>query len=139
MSDGRSFNERVIDEFPANGGKVGGPFAGATMLLLTTTGAKTGKRTVSPLVCSPEDGRYLIYASAAGADRHPAWYHNLVANPVVTVEVGTESFPARATVITGEDRDRLYAEQVARAPGFGDYQAKTPRVIPVVELRRVSE
>ncbi|HEV2527323.1 MAG TPA: nitroreductase family deazaflavin-dependent oxidoreductase [Thermomicrobiales bacterium] len=136
MAEGKSFNERIIEEFRANGGKVGGPFEGAPMLILTTTGARSGRSLVTPLVSTPEADRWLIYASAAGADRHPDWYHNLVANPEVTVEVGTETFPARATVITGDERDRLYAEQVQRMPGFGGYQAKTSRVIPVVELRR---
>lgn len=137
MSVANDFNRQVVEEFRANGGKVGGPFAGGTLLLLTTTGAKSGKQTVAPLACTVDGDRWLVYASAAGRDQHPAWYHNIVANPDVTVEFGTETFTARAMVITGAERDRLYAEQVKRAPGFGEYQAKTSRVIPVVALDRV--
>ena len=136
MTDGKSFNERIIDEFRSNDGKVGGPFEGATMLILSTTGAKTGRALETPLVTTPASDRWLVYASAAGAPKHPSWYHNLIANPDVTVEVGTETFPATARVITGGQRDRLWAEQVERAPGFGEYQAQTSRLIPVVELRR---
>ncbi len=134
MTDMVDFNKQVIQEFRANGGKVGGPFEGASMLILHTTGAKSGRELVTPLVCHVEGDRLLIYASKGGADDNPAWYHNLVANPDVTVERGTETLPMRATVITGEERDRLYAEQVVRAPGFGEYQAKTARIIPVVAL-----
>lgn len=137
MRAANSQNQQIVDEFRANGGKVGGQFAGATLLLLTTTGAKSGKQTVSPVVCTVDGDRLLIYASAAGRPNNPAWYHNLVANPLVTVEFGTETFPARATVITGAERDRLWAEQVARALGFADYERKTTRTIPVVALDRV--
>lgn len=136
MRAANSQNQQIVDEFHANGGKVGGQFAGATLLLLTTTGAKSAKQTVSPVVCTIDGDRMLIYASAAGRPNNPAWYHNLVAKPDVTVEFGTETFSARATVITGAERDRLWAEQVARAPGFGDYQRKTARTIPVVALTR---
>ena len=137
MRAANSQNQQIVDEFRANGGKVGGQFAGATLLLLTTTGAKSGKQTVSPVVCTVDGDRLLIYASAAGRPNNPAWYHNLVANPDVAVEFGTETFLARATVITGAEQDRLWAEQVARAPGFGDYERKTTRSIPVVALDRV--
>lgn len=133
MSD---WNTQIIEEFRANKGKVGGPFEGAHMLLLTTTGAKTGKRHVTPLVYLPDGDRLVIIASAAGAPKHPAWYHNLVANPQVTVEVGEDSFEATAVVITGEERDQLYARQVEIMPGFAEYQAKTTRVIPVIALQR---
>ena len=136
MSASNNYNQQIVDEFRANGGKVGGPFAGGTLLLLTTTGAKTGRKTTSPLATTVDGDRFLIYASAAGSDRNPAWYHNLVANPDVTVEFDTETFPAHATVITGPERDRLFAEQAERAPGFGDYQRKTSRAIPVVALTR---
>ena len=136
MSDLLSQNQRTVDEFRANGGVVGGYFAGATLLLLTTTGAKSGKQTVSPVICTVDGDRLLVYASAGGGPSHPAWYHNLVANPEVTVEFGTETFPARATLVTGAERDRLWDEQVARAPGFGDYQRGNRRVIPVVALER---
>ena len=137
MTDMVDFNQQVIADFRANGGKVGGMFEGAPVLILHTVGAKSGRAIVSPLVFHAEGGRYLIYASAGGADRHPAWYHNLVANPDLTVEVGIETVPMRATVVTGAERDRLFAEQVERAPGFGDYQRKTSRVIPVIALDRI--
>lgn len=130
-------NQRIIDEFHANGGRVGGHFAGTTLLLLTTTGSKSGNEFVSPVMCIEEGDRFLIYATAAGRPNHPAWYHNLVASPEVAVEYGTETFPARATVITGPERDRLWAEQVARVPSFGAYQEKTTRTIPVVALDRI--
>lgn len=130
-------NQRIVDEFRANGGKVGGRFAGGTLLLLTTTGAKSGRQTVSPVMCTVDGDRFLIYASAAGRPNNPAWYHNVIANPEVTVEFGTETFPARATEITGPERDRLWDEQVARAPGFGEYQRNTSRIIPVVALERI--
>ena len=136
MSAANDQNQRIIDEFRATGGKVGGHFAGTPMLLLTTTGAKSGKQTVSPMVCTVDGDRLIVYASAAGRPHNPAWYHNLVADPAVTVEYGTERFPARATVVTGAERDRLWDAQVARAPGFGAYQRGTTRVIPVVALER---
>ena len=135
-TDMKSFNQQVIEEFRANGGKVGGQFEGAPMLVLTTIGAKTGRRLTSPLVYAKDGERLLIFASKAGAPTNPAWYHNLVANPTVTVEVGTETFEARAAVVTGDERDRLYAEQAKRMPGFAAYQEKTTRVIPVVALER---
>ena len=134
MSD---FNTQVIEEFRGNEGKVGGGFNGAPMVLLTTTGAKSGKRTTTPLVYLKEGDRVYIFASMAGAPTNPAWYHNLMANPRVSVEIGAESYEADAQVITGDERDRLFAAQVAVMPGFGEYQANTTRVIPVVELRRV--
>ena len=135
-SDMKTFNQQIIEEFRANAGKVGGQFEGAPMLLLTTTGAKTGRRLTSPLVYAQDGDRLLVFASKAGAPTNPAWYHNLVANPTVTVEVGAETFEARATVVTGEERDRLYAEQAKRMPGFATYQQNTTRVIPVVALER---
>jgi deazaflavin-dependent oxidoreductase (nitroreductase family) len=133
MSD---FNTQVIEEFRGNEGKVGGGFNGAPMVLLTTTGAKSGKRTTTPLVYLKEGDRVYIFASMAGAPTNPAWYHNLVANPRVSVEIGAESYEADAQVVIGGERDRLFAAQVAVMPGFGEYQAKTTRVIPVIELRR---
>jgi deazaflavin-dependent oxidoreductase (nitroreductase family) len=135
MSD---FNQQIMDEFRANDGKVGGGFDGAPMVLLTTTGAKSGNRRTNPLVCLVEGDRVYIFASKAGAPTNPAWYHNLVANPRVTVERGSETYEADAVVVTGPERDRLFAAQASVMPGFADYQAKTSRVIPVVELRRVS-
>ncbi len=136
MADPNDWNSKIIDEFHANGGKVGGPFEGAPLLLLTTTGAKSGQRRTTPLVYMPNADRMFIFASKAGAPTNPDWYHNLVAHPQVTVEVGTETFEATAVVITGEERDRLYALQAKRNPGFAEYQTKTTRKIPVVELER---
>ena len=130
------WNSKIIEEFHANGGKVGGPFEGAPLLLLTTTGAKSGQRRTTPLVYMPDGDRMIIFASKAGAPTNPDWYHNLVAHPQVTVEVGTETFEAQAIVITGEERDRLYAQQAARNPGFAEYETKTTRLIPVIALER---
>ena len=138
MSIANDQNQQIVDEFRANGGKVGGRFVGSTLVLLTTTGAKSGRQTISPVMATVDGDRVLVYASAAGRPNNPAWYHNVVANPEVTVELGTETFPARATEITGPERDRLWAEQVARAPGFGAYERMTSRTIPVVALERVS-
>ena len=133
MSD---WNTGIIEEFRANAGKVGGPFEGAPMLLLHHVGAKSGTRRVNPLVYLPDGDRYVIIASKGGAPKHPDWYHNLVANPETTIEVGTETIPVRAEVITGEERDRLYARQAADRPAFAEYQAKTKRRIPVIALTR---
>lgn len=132
----KSFNQQIIEEFRANEGKVGGPFAGAPMVLLSTTGAKSGQERTTPLVYTSDGSRLIVIASAAGADNHPAWYHNLVANPNVTLEVGTERFPARASVVDEPERGRLYAQMAAMMPGFNAYQEKTSRTIPVVRLER---
>lgn len=134
MSD---WNTGIIKEFRENEGKVGGQFEGAPMLLLTTTGAKTGHERTSPLVYLADGDRMFIIASAAGADKHPAWYHNLLANPTVGIELGTEKFKAVATPLAAEERDLYFAKQVEVMPGFAEYQEKTSRVIPVVELRRL--
>ncbi len=140
MTNINGWNRQIIEEFHTNAGKVGGPFEGKPLLLLTTTGAKSGKRHTTPLAYLLDGDRQLVFASKAGAPTHPDWYHNLVAHPEVTVEVGngseTEIFEATATVITGEERDRLYAKQVEVFPGFAEYQAKTSRLIPVVALER---
>lgn len=130
------FNAQVINEFRANEGKVGGMFEGARMVLITTTGAKSGRQVTSPLVFLPDGERIVLIASNGGADKHPAWYHNLRANPELTVEIGTESYPAKAEVVTGTERDELYARMVEIMPGFGEYQAKTSRLIPVVAVYR---
>jgi len=135
-TDRSDFNRRIIEEFRANAGTVGGPFEGAPMLLLHHVGAKSGTRRVNPLVYLPDGDRYVIIASKGGAPKHPDWYHNLVANPETTIEVGTETIPVRAEVITGEERDRLYARQAADRPAFAEYQAKTKRRIPVIALTR---
>lgn len=131
------FNQKVIEEFRANAGKVGGPFEGADLLLLTTTGAKSGRRVTTPVMYLEDGDRLVVIASKAGADHHPAWFHNLRANPGVTVEAGTDTFQARASVVDPPERDRLYARMVEKAPGFAEYEEKTSRVIPVVALERV--
>jgi deazaflavin-dependent oxidoreductase (nitroreductase family) len=139
MSSMNDFNQGIIEEFRANKGAVGGGFAGAPVVLLHTTGAKTGSARVNPLVTLPGDeGTLYVFASAAGAPKHPDWYHNLVAHPEVEVEFGEETFAATATAVTGPERDRLYAEQVTRMPGFAEYEekAKATRTIPVVALTR---
>jgi deazaflavin-dependent oxidoreductase (nitroreductase family) len=127
-------NQAVIREFRANQGRVGGGFEGAPLLLLHTRGAKSGAERVHPVMYLAFEGRTYVFASKAGADSHPDWYHNLLAHPEVEVELGGATRSARANPVTGAERDRIYAEQVQRIPGFGEYQAKTNRVIPVVEL-----
>jgi deazaflavin-dependent oxidoreductase (nitroreductase family) len=134
MSDVQDWNHKIIEEFRANGGNVGGPFAGAPVLLLHTTGAKTDLERVNPMMYLDLDRRRYVFASKAGADTNPDWYWNLVANPGVTAEVGTETYDAAAVPVTGNDRDRIYAEQARRYPGFAEYEQKTSRTIPVVEL-----
>ncbi|MGA2836060.1 MAG: nitroreductase family deazaflavin-dependent oxidoreductase [Acidimicrobiales bacterium] len=131
------FNAQVIDEFRANGGKVGGPFAGATIVILTTTGARSGEPRTNPVVCRTEGDAIYVFASKAGAPTNPDWFHNLVAHPVVTVELGTDTFEARAVVAEGDERDRVYAAQAADFANFAEYQAATDRVIPVVRLDRI--
>ena len=128
----------LITDFRANGGKVtSGPFAGRPVLLLTTTGARSGQPRLAPVVYSRDGEHYVIVASKGGAPTHPAWYHNLLAHPLVTVEVGSETFPARARVTEGAERDRLFAERAAASPNFAEYQRRTARVIPVVVLERL--
>lgn len=136
-SEINDFNAKVIDEFRANAGVVGGYFAGAKVVLLTHTGAKSGVRRTTPLVCSIDDGKVVVIASMGGAPTHPAWYHNLVAHPEVTVEVGTDTYQARAVEATGDERRRLFDQQAAIMPQFKDYEAKTTRTIPVFVLEPV--
>lgn len=131
-------NRTVIAEFRANGGKAGGMFEGAALVLVHHTGARSGKARISPLVYYSEGDRVYIFGSKGGADHHPSWYHNLVANPKITVELGTETFPAVARVLTGTERDEIYTKQAALAPQFAEYQRNTTRTIPVVELERVA-
>ncbi len=137
MSD-EDWNTKIMREFRANHGKVGGPFEGSTLLLLTTTGAKSGTRRTVPLGYMPEDGRLYVFGSNSGGPRNPDWLHNVIANPGVTVEVGDETFEARATVIEGDDRDQVFARQAERVPQFGEYQEQTTRVIPVIALERTA-
>ncbi len=135
--DPGDFNRQLIGEFRTNEGKVGGMFAGAPLLLLTTTGAKSGQAHVVPLVYTVDDGHMVVMGSKGGASTHPDWYHNVRANPNVTVEVGTETFPARTTVAEGEERQRLFDQMAAQMPGFAEYQRNTTREIPVVVIERV--
>lgn len=138
MSDTNNFNHKIITEFRENGGKVGGYFANASLLLLTTTGAKSGHARTSPLAHTTDGERIIIAASKAGADTNPDWYHNLLAHPVATVELGNERFQTRAVIITEEpERTRLYSKMIEIMPGFADYETKTSRKIPVVVLERV--
>jgi deazaflavin-dependent oxidoreductase (nitroreductase family) len=130
------FNDTIIAEFRAHHGQVGGQFEGAPLLLLHTTGARSGQERVNPMMYLPDGDRLLVFASKAGSDDHPAWYHNLVAHAEVTVEVGDETYAATASPLEGAERDAKYAEQAARYPGFAEYQEKTSRVIPVVALTR---
>jgi deazaflavin-dependent oxidoreductase (nitroreductase family) len=132
----KAFNAGIIEEFRANGGKVGGQFEGAPMVLLTTTGAKSGKSRLSPLAHMPIDGKIYIVGSYAGADIHPAWVHNLRANPRAHIEIGTDAYDVDARELPREERDAVWAHIASAAPGFADYQTKTSRVIPLFELQR---
>jgi deazaflavin-dependent oxidoreductase (nitroreductase family) len=128
------FNAKVIEEFRANEGRVGGNFAHLPLLLLHHTGAKTGTERVNPLAYLRDDGRYAIFASKAGAPEDPQWYRNLMANPNASIEVGTQQIDVVASEATGEERDRLYRTQAERVPQFVDYEQKAGRTIPVVLL-----
>jgi len=130
------FNQAVITEFRANNGKVGGQFANIPLLLLTTIGAKSGQPRINPLAYTTDGDRIIILASKAGAPTNPDWYHNLIANPTVTVEIGNERFQAQATMAQGQERERLYAQVLERLPWFADYQQKTSRQIPIIILER---
>lgn len=134
--DFNAWNKTIIDEFRGNAGKVGGTFAGATVLLLHTTGAKSGAERTNPLVYLPDGDRWVIIASKGGAPKNPDWYHNIVAQKDMTIEVGTESVDVEAEEVTGPERDALYARQVARFASFGDYEKATARKIPVIRLTR---
>ncbi len=134
--DMSAFNTQLIEEFRANGGKVGGMFAGAPLLLLTTTGAKSGQPRTAPLVYTIDDGKWVIIASKGGAPTHPDWFHNLRAHPDVTIEVGTDTFSVRASIPEGDERQRLYDQMAAQMPNFAEYQRNTTRQIPIVLLER---
>jgi deazaflavin-dependent oxidoreductase (nitroreductase family) len=137
MADERqNWNQKIIDEFHENAGKVGAPFEGIPLLLLHTTGARTGAERVNPLAYQPVDGSFVVFASKGGAPANPDWFHNLRAHPDVTVEVGTDTLPVRARVATGEERERIWTRQKERHPAFADYEQKTSREIPVVVLER---
>ncbi len=137
MADMREFNEKLIEEFRANDGKVSGSFASAPLILITHTGAKTGTKRTSPLVFTRDGDRIVLIASKGGAPTHPHWYLNMTANPQVTVELPGETFEARVTEVTGEERDRLYDAQAAQMPNFADYANATDRKIPVLVLDRI--
>jgi len=132
----KAFNKNIVDEFRANGGKVGGPFEGATLLLLTTTGAKSGQPRLAPLAYLTIDDKMIIVGSKAGADTNPDWVHNVRANPRAHVEVGSDAYDVTVRELPSEERDATYPKVVELAPGFGEYQAKTSRVIPLFELQR---
>ncbi|MGE0057744.1 MAG: nitroreductase family deazaflavin-dependent oxidoreductase [Dehalococcoidia bacterium] len=128
------WNNNVMAEFRANGGKVGGVFENMPLLILHTKGAKSGNEHQTPLVYMEDEGKYVIFASQGGAPKHPSWYHNLVANPDVTIEVGTETKEASASVAPQPLRDELYNRNSDKHPQFKEYEAKTTRLIPVVIL-----
>jgi deazaflavin-dependent oxidoreductase (nitroreductase family) len=137
MAELQDFNQRVIREFRANEGQVSGQLAHMPVLLLTMTGARSGRTLTKPLVYTTDGERLVVIASFAGAPQHPAWYHNLVANPEATVEVGSERFRVRATVTSGEERQRLFNRQAQQMPIFVEYQQKTTRQLPVIVLTRI--
>jgi len=141
----QEYNQRIIEEFRTNEGNVGGPFAGAPMVLLTSTGANSGRPHTTPLVylreVDPTGGpgdRIYVFGSMGGAPKHPAWYHNLKAHPEATVEVGTDRYLVRAVIMKGEERDRLFQNQASLRPQFAEYQQRTTRTIPVIALERVT-
>jgi deazaflavin-dependent oxidoreductase (nitroreductase family) len=140
MADPGDFNDKIVAEFRANGGKVGGRFEGANLLLLHHTGARTGTQRVSPLAYLPVGSTYAIFASKAGAPVNPAWYHNLLANPETAIEIGTEKIKVRARVAEPAERDVIYERQKERAPQFADYEVRAAkhRKIPVVVLDPVN-
>ncbi len=137
MSSPNDWNKHVIEEFRANGGKVGGQFEGANLLLLHTLGAKSGQERISPLVYFKDGEHYVIVASKGGAPTNPDWYYNIVAHPDVELEVGTERFKAHATVAERQERDRIFNEIAQKAQGFAKYQENTSRIIPIILLERV--
>jgi deazaflavin-dependent oxidoreductase (nitroreductase family) len=128
------FNRRNIEEFRANHGRLGGQFEGAPVLLLHSTGARSGEERINPMMYMADGDRYLVFASAAGRDRNPAWYHNLIAQPDARIEVGDGSIDVHAVELEGAERDEKYAIQAERYPGFADYERKTTRKIPVLAL-----
>jgi deazaflavin-dependent oxidoreductase (nitroreductase family) len=135
--DFTEFNKKIIEEFRANKGVVGGQFAGAPMLLLTTTGAKSGRSHTTPLVYSKDGDHIVVIASKAGDPTNPAWYHNLKAHPTVKLEVGAQSFEAKAVITSGDERERLFNAQAAQMAVFNDYKKKTTRQIPVIKFQKM--
>ncbi|MEN9564365.1 MAG: hypothetical protein RIR73_2609 [Chloroflexota bacterium] len=137
MNSVNDWNKKIIEEFRANHGKVGGNFEGKALLLLHTKGAKSGQERVNPVACVQDGDRYVVIASKAGAPTNPDWYYNVVANPITTVEVGAETLNVQAAVAEEPERSRLYNKMVEVMPGFGEYREKTTRVIPVIVLTPV--
>jgi deazaflavin-dependent oxidoreductase (nitroreductase family) len=137
MNNSINWNQAIIDEFRANSGKVGGRFEGRTLLILHTVGAKSGQERINPTAYVRDGDRLVIIASKGGAPSNPDWYYNILANPLVTVEVGTEKFQAQAEITQEPERTRLFNLMVGMMPGFADYQQKTTRVIPVITLTRI--
>jgi deazaflavin-dependent oxidoreductase (nitroreductase family) len=137
MPAASDWNTKIIEEFRANEGKVGGPFAGSTLLLLHTVGARTGQPRVNPVMYQAVGSSYAIFATKAGAPTHPAWYHNLLAHPQVSVEIGSQTVPLVARVAEGAERDRIWTAQKRDHPGFADYETRTTRQIPVIVLEMV--
>jgi deazaflavin-dependent oxidoreductase (nitroreductase family) len=136
-AEGRDWNAEVIAEFRANGGEVAAPFDDPPpMLLVHTIGARSGKEHVVPMRCLPDGEALYVFASAHGSDRNPDWYHNIVANPDITIEKGTETIPVRATEVFGEERDVIFARHAARFPIFAEYAGRLDRIIPVIRLDR---
>lgn len=134
MTEAQDRNAPIINEFRANQGQIGGPFQDSTLLLLHSTGARTGQERVNPVMYQKVDGGYAIFASNRGRPTNSDWYYNLVANPEATIEVGTETIPVTARVAESEERERIWAEQKRRAPGFAQYEKTANRIIPVVVL-----
>jgi deazaflavin-dependent oxidoreductase (nitroreductase family) len=134
------FNQKIIEEFRTNEGRVGGPFEGAPLVLLHHRGAKSGVERVSPVAAQLiDDNTWAVFGSKGGAPTNPAWYHNLIANPDATIEFRTQTIPVRARVATGEERERIWTKQKQLMPGFAEYETRTPRQIPVVVLERRAE
>ncbi len=136
MAEQNDWNRQVIEEFRNNGGKVGGMFEGSPLLLLHTVGARSGQQRVNPLMYLPDGDRWVVFASKAGAPTSPDWYHNLVAHPDVSIEVGTDTVDVSATFAQGDERDQLYSRQASLYPQFAEYEQNTTRKIPVVILTR---
>ncbi|GAC1587715.1 MAG: nitroreductase family deazaflavin-dependent oxidoreductase [Acidimicrobiales bacterium] len=138
MTDADDWNRKIIDEFRGHEGRVGGPFEGMPMIIVHSTGAKSGAERVHPMVYQAVGDAWAVFASKAGAPTNPDWYHNLVANPQVTVEVGTETVPVTARVVSGDERERIWSKQKKDYPGFAEYESKTAgiREIPVIVLER---
>ncbi len=134
--DLNDWNRQIIEEFRTHGGKVGGPFEGTTLLLLTTTGKRSGHMRTNPLTSLRDGERLFIFAGNGGRPKHPDWYYNLLAHPQVMVEIGTEQFEVTAVLLEGEERDQVLAKEIQRHPAVADFEKKMTRKIPVVELVR---